>query len=251
MPLETTAVQAAPDMGPEDRGSESVSPESKPDLGRDTDRDTNGGGRRKAPATERQRDRDPLEAGWLDQERSGGKRSGGGPPKRGRPDNIRSRGGAGGPAGDVGQTDGAGEQPVDRPTPRARGRASGSSIRASTSHSMKDVEQTMYSHPQQGAGQEAQRLRQQAGQWLRDLRKGRNLSQRDLARLVHVEYYTFISQIEAGKGRIPPDRYTVWAEALGVAPREFVKTILRYYDPVTYEILFSNGEDNIRVVETH
>ena len=115
----------------------------------------------------------------------------------------------------------------------------------------------MYSHPQQGAGQEAQRLRQQAGQWLRDLRKGRNLSQRDLARLVHVEYYTFISQIEAGKGRIPPDRYTVWAEALGVAPREFVKTILRYYDPVTYEILFSNGEDDIngkdemRVVETH
>lgn len=115
----------------------------------------------------------------------------------------------------------------------------------------------MYSHPQQGAGQEAQRLRQQAGQWLRDLRKGRNLSQRDLARLVHVEYYTFISQIEAGKGRIPPDRYTVWAEALGVAPREFVKTILRYYDPVTYEILFSNGEDDMngqddmRVVETH
>ena len=109
----------------------------------------------------------------------------------------------------------------------------------------------MYSHPQQGAGQEAQRLRQQAGQWLRDLRKGRNLSQRDLARLVHVEYYTFISQIEAGKGRIPPDRYTVWAEALGVAPREFVKTILRYYDPVTYEILFSNAEDNIQAVETH
>jgi transcriptional regulator with XRE-family HTH domain len=109
----------------------------------------------------------------------------------------------------------------------------------------------MYSHPQQGAGQEAQRLRQEAGQWLRDLRKARNLSQRDLARLVHVEYYTFISQIEAGKGRIPPDRYTVWAEALGVAPREFVKTILRYYDPVTYEILFSNDEDAVRAVEPH
>lgn len=109
----------------------------------------------------------------------------------------------------------------------------------------------MYSHPQQGAGHEAQRLRQEAGQWLRDLRKARNLSQRELARLVQVEYYTFISQIEAGKGRIPPDRYTVWANALGVVPRDFVKTILRYYDPVTYEILFSNEEDEIRVVEPH
>ena len=153
--------------------------------------------------------------------------------------------------GDFGQDDRAGEQPVDRPTPRARGQGGGLSTRRGTPPSTRDAERTMYSHPQQGAGQEAQRLRQQAGQWLRDLRKGRNLSQRDLARLVQVEYYTFISQIEAGKGRIPPDRYTVWAEALGVAPREFVKTILRYYDPVTYEILFSNGEDDIRVVETH
>jgi transcriptional regulator with XRE-family HTH domain len=111
------------------------------------------------------------------------------------------------------------------------------------------IEVGMYTHPQQGMGHKAVELRREAGAWLRQLRQDRNLSQRDLAKLVNVEYYTFISQIEAGKGRIPPDRYAVWAEALGVEVREFVKTLLKYYDPITYDHLFSehtsaNGNDH-------
>lgn len=98
----------------------------------------------------------------------------------------------------------------------------------------------MYSHPQQGMGQKALELRREAGAWLKQLRQDRNLSQRDLAKLVQVEYYTFISQIEAGKGRIPPDRYAIWAEALGVPTRAFVRTLLRYYDPITYALLFDD-----------
>ena len=85
-----------------------------------------------------------------------------------------------------------------------------------------------------------QELRRAAGEWLRKLREQRGLSQRDLARLVGAEYYTFISQLEMGRGRVPPDRYKVWADALGVPPKVFVKTLLRYYDPVTYGMLFDD-----------
>lgn len=101
----------------------------------------------------------------------------------------------------------------------------------------------MYSHPQQGGGQDARELRRQAGQWLKQLRQRKQLSQRELARRVNVEFYTFISQIESGKGRIPPDRYRLWAEALDVDTTTFVKTLMSYYDPVTYELLFAQGDD--------
>ena len=55
-------------------------------------------------------------------------------------------------------------------------------------------------------------------------------------------YYTFISQLESGRGRIPPDRYLVWAEVLGVEPKFFVRNLLRSYDPVTYSILFRKSK---------
>lgn len=98
----------------------------------------------------------------------------------------------------------------------------------------------MYSHPQQGAGLDAQKLRRAAGRWLKQLRERRGLSQRQLAALVNVEYYTFISQIEAGRGRIPPDRYEQWADALDVPVIGFVKTLLGFYDPVTHRLLFAH-----------
>lgn len=97
----------------------------------------------------------------------------------------------------------------------------------------------MYSHPQQGGdADEVKRLRKAAGAWLRDLRLAAGLSQRDLANRVGVEYYTFVSQIEAGRGRIPPERYESFASALGVEPRDFVKELLSFYDPITYRLLF-------------
>lgn len=96
----------------------------------------------------------------------------------------------------------------------------------------------MYSHPQQRAEHDVQKLRREAGRWLKELREQRQLSQRELAKLVGVDYYTFIAQLEAGRGRIPPDRYVKWAEALGISPAEFVKELMRFYDPVTYQILF-------------
>jgi transcriptional regulator with XRE-family HTH domain len=96
----------------------------------------------------------------------------------------------------------------------------------------------MYTHPQRRSSKLTQKLRGQAGSWLRELREKRGLSQRELAQRVGAEYYTFISQLEHGRGRIPPDRYLVWAEALGVNPREFVRGLMSFYDPLTYSIVF-------------
>ena len=103
---------------------------------------------------------------------------------------------------------------------------------------LSDRMNAMYAHPQKRSSEEVQELRREAGRWLRDLREARGLSQRQLADLTHCEYYTFISQLETGRGRIPPDRYRDWAQALGVPARDFVRELLAFYDPVTYDILF-------------
>lgn len=101
----------------------------------------------------------------------------------------------------------------------------------------------MYSNPQRLSSKATKELRTQAGQWLRELREKRGLSQRDLAAKVGAEYYTFISQLETGRGRIPPDRYLVWAKALDVDLQEFVRKLMSCYDPVTYDILFGRRSD--------
>ena len=85
-------------------------------------------------------------------------------------------------------------------------------------------------------------LRKEGGAYLRQLREKRGLSQRELAKLVGVQYYTFISQLETGRGRIPPDSYRVWARALKINCRSFVRCLLGFYDPITHEILFGEGK---------
>jgi ribosome-binding protein aMBF1 (putative translation factor) len=81
-------------------------------------------------------------------------------------------------------------------------------------------------------------LRVQAGHWLRHLRESRGLSQREMANKVGLINYTSISQFEHGRGRISPDDYRAWCDALGVDCRDFVMRLMSYYDPVTYGILF-------------
>lgn len=85
-------------------------------------------------------------------------------------------------------------------------------------------------------------LRLQAGAWLRAQREEKGLSQRELADRVGAVYYTFISQIEAGRGRIPSERYEAWAEALDLPPRSFAIRMLGFYEPVTHALIF--GADN-------
>lgn len=100
----------------------------------------------------------------------------------------------------------------------------------------------MYTNQKQT--QDTKELRRVGGRWLKEKRESAGLSQRKLADILGVEYYTFISQIETGHGRIPPDRYEAWANAIGIPISEFVREILRYYDPITYAILFNGTSDS-------
>jgi len=84
-------------------------------------------------------------------------------------------------------------------------------------------------NPQRRSASDVLELRKVAGRWLKDPREACGLSQRQLAD---------ISQVEMGRGRVPPDKYRIWSEALGLDARDFVLALLPYYDPVTYEILF-------------
>ena len=57
-----------------------------------------------------------------------------------------------------------------------------------------------------------------------------------------MDYYTFISQIEAGRGRVPAERFKEWAQALDMEPREFAINLMKYYDPFTFEMIFGSSE---------
>lgn len=81
-------------------------------------------------------------------------------------------------------------------------------------------------------------LRTELGAWLKDLRTDAGLSQRELANVLLLDYYTFISQLENGRGKIPPSRYSDWAKALGQNPKDFVVKLMSCYDPITYDILY-------------
>jgi transcriptional regulator with XRE-family HTH domain len=104
------------------------------------------------------------------------------------------------------------------------------------------LERVLYAHPQQSAHYDVHQLRREAGKWLKEQRERHGLSQRQLADLVGVEYYTFVSQLEAGRGRIPPDRYELWATAFEMDSAEFVKHLMQFYDPETYRLLFGERE---------
>lgn len=90
--------------------------------------------------------------------------------------------------------------------------------------------------------EETREHRATLGVWLRALREERGLSQRDLADSLELEYYTFISQLENGRGKIPAHRYVEWADALGQNPKDFVKRLLSHYEPTTYNILFEDEQ---------
>jgi ribosome-binding protein aMBF1 (putative translation factor) len=96
----------------------------------------------------------------------------------------------------------------------------------------------MYGNPQRLNDTSVQDLRKEGGRWLKSRREDAGLSQRQLAAKVGADYYTFISQLETGRGRIPPDRYRDWAVALELNERDFVRDLMRFYDPITYSILF-------------
>jgi transcriptional regulator with XRE-family HTH domain len=85
---------------------------------------------------------------------------------------------------------------------------------------------------------EAKTLRREAGAWLKDLRGKAGLSQIELAQRLGLKYYTFISQVENGFGRVPIESMEIWASALGVNPSDFAKHLIRFYEPELYRLLY-------------
>lgn len=84
----------------------------------------------------------------------------------------------------------------------------------------------------------AKKLRKQAGLYIQGLRKDAGLTQNELAKRLGLDYYTFISQVENGFNRVPPESMSEWARALKVDQQEFAKKLLSFYDPHMYQALF-------------
>jgi transcriptional regulator with XRE-family HTH domain len=103
----------------------------------------------------------------------------------------------------------------------------------------------MFTNTQRLSSPEVQELRREGGRLLKQLREARGLSQREMCALVGGGVYTFISQIETGRGRVPPEKLRVWAEALGLPAADFAKMILPYYDPETFAVLFGDGTPSV------
>jgi len=89
-------------------------------------------------------------------------------------------------------------------------------------------------------------LRREAGAWLKGLRERAGLTQAELAERVGLRYYTFVSQVESGLGRVPIESQGAWAAAIGVDPSEFARTLLRYYEPELFRLLFTAAEPAAR-----
>jgi transcriptional regulator with XRE-family HTH domain len=85
---------------------------------------------------------------------------------------------------------------------------------------------------------QTKRLRQQAGRWLKAAREAAGLTQAELAERVGLRYYTFVSQVESGLGRLPIETQGSWAAALGRDPGEFARTLLAWYEPELHRLLF-------------
>ena len=84
--------------------------------------------------------------------------------------------------------------------------------------------------------------RKQAGNWLKVLRAQAGLSQVDLAQALGLRYYTFVSQVENGFGRVPTESLEAWARALGVEPSAFARELLSHYEPELHRLLFKESK---------
>ena len=89
-------------------------------------------------------------------------------------------------------------------------------------------------------------LRQEAGRWLKARREAAGLTQAELADRVGLRYYTFVSQVESGLGRLPIETQAAWADALGLDPADFARTLLAYYEPELNRLLFGGAQEKNR-----
>jgi transcriptional regulator with XRE-family HTH domain len=83
--------------------------------------------------------------------------------------------------------------------------------------------------------------RANAGQYIKRLRTDAGLTQKDLSEILKLKYYTFISQVENGQGRLPPNLWVKTAKAVNVEVVEFALDMLNFYDPHAFNAI--NGRE--------
>lgn len=86
--------------------------------------------------------------------------------------------------------------------------------------------------------EEAKQNRRAAGAYIKELRLKRGLTQKELSKLLGLEYYTMISGVENGSSRVPPEALVEWAKALRVRQNAFAKRLLSHYEPRYFEAIF-------------
>jgi transcriptional regulator with XRE-family HTH domain len=79
------------------------------------------------------------------------------------------------------------------------------------------------------------------GSHLRDRRNAVGYTQRELAAVLGLEYYTMISQIENGYISLPPTLWVPIADALKMDREEWVLTCLEEVQPAIYHALFGTN----------
>lgn len=78
------------------------------------------------------------------------------------------------------------------------------------------------------------------GQLLRNRREAMGFTQKDLARLLEIEYYTMISNMELGHMAVPPRLWVPLALALNMDRNEWSLRCLREIQPDVYEAIFDH-----------
>ena len=96
-----------------------------------------------------------------------------------------------------------------------------------------------------------QRNQKHIGAAVKQARKDLDMTQRELAKALGLDYFTLISQIENGYITLPPTMWTPIAEALSIPPGPWAVRCLLEIQPDVYEALFQDRslDEVIKAIE--
>lgn len=80
-----------------------------------------------------------------------------------------------------------------------------------------------------------------AGNYLKRLRTTAELTQLQIAKVLEEDYQSVVGAWENGRAPMPSRHYAAFAQATGVDPVEFARTILQWHDPSLWNVLFGKG----------
>ena len=79
--------------------------------------------------------------------------------------------------------------------------------------------------------------RRKAGTYLKQCRELAGLTQRELANACGFDYYTFVSQLEGGHGKLPAEHWEKYSKTVGVDTKKFAQRLLGLYEPIVSKLL--------------